>query len=166
MTSLSKFKLRLLFILLIMNFSLFSQNYYKKIEQSLIECGIKIYRKSSDFNNRKLIIETDSINSINYLKIQIERINCLIKVSDYEKIDSIIKTKYIGKEILSTSRTNGKYGNLYLYILNNKNGNPYFDKYILKNYRNENILISYNSIMGNNIKNFESLDCMIEKLGK
>lgn len=159
-----RFKVRFLSIFSIVSFSLFSQDYYKEIEQSLLKCGLNIYNKSTDLNNKNLIIETDSINSKNYSKIRIVRLNRLIKNSDYEKIDSIIKRRYIGKEIISKARTRENYGTLHIFVLNDKNRNLYYDKYVVKKYGNESILISYNSIMGNNRKNFENLECMIENL--
>jgi hypothetical protein len=159
-----KMKIKLLSVFLIANLSLFSQDYYKKIEESLIECGIKVYNKLNE--NQTLIIETDSITSNNYSKIHIESFNNLIEISEHNKIESLIKRKYIGKEILSFRKTKESYGALYAYVINNPKGNPNFDKYIVKKYKNKSILISYNSIMGNKRNNFKILECMIKKMEK
>ena len=149
-----------------LNFQLFSQDLFPKIEESLVDCGITIYNKQIDLINEKLIIETDLITSKNYSKILIEPLSDKIKTSEYQKIDLLIREKYYNKEIISFARTTEKYGILYMYVLKNTNGNPYFDKHIVKKYKYKTILFSYYSIMGNNRKNFESLECVMNNLKK
>jgi len=151
-------------VFLISNLSLFSQAYHTKIEASLVDCNIRAYTKLIE--NEKFIIETDSINSKKYSKIYFELFNNSIKISAHDKVDSIIKRKYIGKEILSFRRTAEKYGTLYAYVLNTPQGVPYFDKYLVRKYKNKSMIISYHSKLGANRKNFERLKCLIEKLGK
>lgn len=162
--NIEKINLKFLCICLMLNLQLFSQDLFPKIEKSLVECGIPLYKKQNDLINKKLIIETDSIVSKNYSKILIEYFNSSIETSEYQKIDSLIRKKYFDTEIISFSRTSEKYGILYMYLLKNTNGNPYFDKHIVKKYKNKNILFSYYSIMGNNRKNFEILESVMKNL--
>lgn len=147
-----------------MNFSLSAQDCFAKIEQSLIDCGLLIHSRNVEFDIKRLIIETDSINSKNYSKITAEPFDESIGNLDYNKIDSLIKLKYNGLEVLSSQRTSENYGVLYCYVINNSNGNPYFDRCVIKYIDNKPMLIIYSAVMGNNIKNFEKFECMINKI--
>lgn len=157
-----KVKTAFLCIFVTTNLSLFSQ--YNEIEKDLIDCGITVYNKYYITNSETLIIETDSITSHNFSKIYIEPFNHEVLFSDYSKIDSIINQKYKGKEILSRQRSTETYGDLYAYVINNSKGNPYYDRYFIRKYKNRKILISHNSIMGNNKSNFLKFECLINKI--
>ena len=149
-------------ILFTTNFSLFSQ--YNDIEKKLIDFGITVYNKIYNVKNERLSIETDSIISNNFSKIYIEPFDHEVLISDYSKIDSIITQKYKGKEILSKQIFTETYGDLYSYVIHNSKGNPYYDRYFIRKYKNRKILISYNSIMGNNRSNFLKFECLINKM--
>jgi hypothetical protein len=106
--NIEKINLKFLFVFLMLNFQLFSQDLFPKIEESLVDCGIVIYNIQIDLTNEKLVIETDSIMSKNYSKILIEPLSNKIKISEYQKIDLLIREKYYKKEIISFTRTTEK----------------------------------------------------------
>lgn len=161
-TNYKKVKTAFLCIFFTTNLSLFSQ--YNEIEKDLIACGITVYNKYYTANRETLIIETDSITSNNFSKIYIEPFNHEVLISDYSKIDSIITQKYKRKEILSRQTSTETYGDLYAYVIHNSKGNPCYDRYFIRKYKNRKILISYNSIMGNNRSNFLKFECLINKM--
>lgn len=158
-----RLKVGLVIILSAMSFSLSGQNCYKKIEQSLIDCGLLIYSQKFESDIKRLIIETDSINSKKYSKIIIEPFDSSIKISDYNKVDSLIRINYNGSEILSSQRTTEIYGVLYCYVVGNPKGNPYFNRCVIRYFENIPLLMIYSSIMGSNSEYFGEFACMINK---
>lgn len=159
-----RLKIVLLIIFSTVTFPISAQDYYKKIEQSLIDCGLLIHSKKIMSDPEKLIIETDSIVSKNYSRITVVTFNSLIDISDYNKVDSLIGPNCNGLEILSTQRIKESYGVLYCYVYKNPNGNPYLDKCVIKYFDNIPLLLIYSSIMGNNSENFERFECVINKI--
>lgn len=157
-------KLSLIFIgLLITCNELSAQNSFDKIEKSITDCGLKIYSKKLDFKAKHLILQTDSFSSLDYSLIVVEPFDSMINTKDYNKIDSV-GLKYKNSVVLSTQRTDQKYGLMYWFVIKNPNGNPYCDRYTIQYMDKLAFIISYCSIMGNNRENFDRFECLIDKI--
>jgi hypothetical protein len=97
-------KLSLIFIGLITYTEISAQNGFDRIEKSIVDCGFKVYSKKKDLETKHLIIQTDSLLSLDYSLIVLEPFDSLIKTSDSGKIDSLISLKYKDSVILSAQR--------------------------------------------------------------
>jgi hypothetical protein len=147
-----------------MSITLSAQDYFNKIDKSIVDCGLNIYSKKLDYKAKQLILQTDSVSSLNYSLIVIEPFDNMINAADYNRIDSLISLKYKDSMILSTQRTDQKYGLMYWYVIKNPNGNPYSDRYTVQYLDKLPFIISYSSIMGNNRENFDRFECLIDKI--
>ncbi|TDG36811.1 hypothetical protein EZJ43_05880 [Pedobacter changchengzhani] len=155
------FQIWLVLVFLSMNSSLHAQDCYKKIEILLRDCRVPIH--TLNFHHKRLVIETDSLHSINYSRIIIEPFDHILMDLDYSKIDSLLNRNYIGVEILSTVKSSETYGALYSYMFSDPDGNLYFDRYVIKRCGNMPFLIRYSSILGGNKENFERFELMLNR---
>jgi hypothetical protein len=142
----------------------YTQINYDKIDSYIKDCGVKIFKKEYDSEKNILFIQTDSIRANDFSTFVFEPFTASIRISDYDKIDSLIRIRYKDKEILSSQRTDEDMYVLHSYITKNKKGDYISDRYVVLEYNRSLLLMMYSSIFGNSSLNFDRFECVIKKV--